>query len=84
MLRNDVKEEGKAKIAQLVREFRNFAASQDESEANEERVKIGFIAPLLEALRWNMRTDEVLPEQRTLGERQTSVFVPTAPRLKYT
>jgi type I restriction-modification system DNA methylase subunit len=30
-------------------------------------VKLAFIAPLLEALGWNMRTDEVLPEQRTLA-----------------
>ena len=60
------KEEARRKIEELVQDYRNFAASHDEAEVNEERVKIGFIAPLLEALGWNMRADEVLPEQRTL------------------
>jgi len=60
------KKEAKRKIEQLVQDYRNFAALHDEAEVNEERVKIGFIAPLLEAFGWNMRTDEVLPEQRTL------------------
>ena len=60
------KEEARKKIQQLVQDYRDFLASHDEAEVNEERVKIGFIAPLLEALGWNMRTDEVLPEQKTL------------------
>jgi len=63
---NPNKEQGMNQVEQLVQEYRNFAASHDEGEINEERVKIAFIVPLLEALGWNMRTDEVLPEQRTL------------------
>jgi type I restriction-modification system DNA methylase subunit len=61
------REQGMKKIEQLIREYRNFAASHDEAAINEERVKIAFIVPLFEALGWNMRTDEVLPEQRTLA-----------------
>jgi len=60
------KEEARKKIEQLIHDYRSFSASQDETEVNEERVKIAFVVPLLETLGWNMRTDEVLPEQRTL------------------
>ena len=59
-------DEAKKQVEQLVNDYRIFAASHDEAEVNEERVKIGFIVPLLEALGWSIRTDEVLPEQRTL------------------
>jgi type I restriction-modification system DNA methylase subunit len=61
------KEEARKSVERLVEEYRTFAASHDENEVNEERVKLAFIAPLLEALGWSMRTDEVLPEQRTLA-----------------
>jgi hypothetical protein len=61
-----LREQARTRVEQLVHEFRTFLASKDEADINEERVKIGFIAPMLEALGWNMRTDEVLPEQRTL------------------
>jgi type I restriction-modification system DNA methylase subunit len=60
------KEQARTRIEQLIQEYRSFAATLKEDDVKEERVKIGYIAPLIEALGWNLRTDEVLPEQRTL------------------
>ena len=76
----------KLKIETLVNEYRKVLADGKKGSYNEERVKIAFILPLLEALGWNPRTDEVLLEQATLTGRadfglrtggNTQIFVET-------
>jgi type I restriction-modification system DNA methylase subunit len=61
------KDESRSRVEKLITEYRSFAASHNEADVNEEQTKISFIVPLLEALGWNLRTDEILPEQRTLA-----------------
>jgi type I restriction-modification system DNA methylase subunit len=84
------REAAQTQLKRIIDDYRTFAASHDEADPkiNEERVKLAFIVPLLEALGWNFRTDEVLPEQRALGGRadfglrlhgSTRVFVECKP-----
>ena len=61
------KNQARARIEELVQDYIKFAASHNENDVNEEYVKIRSLVPLLEALGWNVRTDEILPEQRTLA-----------------
>jgi len=64
-----VKTEGKRRIHNLVEDYMTVLAKGKKDAYNEERVKIAFVVPLLEALGWNPRTDEILPEQATLTGR---------------
>lgn len=64
-----VKNEARRRIHNLVEDYMRVLAAGKKESFNEERVKIAFIVPMLEALRWNPRTDEVLPEQATLTGR---------------
>jgi predicted type IV restriction endonuclease len=72
------------RIKHLVEDFKAVLAKGNKDNYNEERVKIAFVVPFLEALGWNPRTDSVLPEQATLTGRadfglrvngRTKVFV---------
>ena len=81
---NAVKIEAKRRIHNLVEDYMHVLAAGKKESFNEERVKIAFIVPFLDALGWNPRTDEVLPEQATLTGRadfglrvggRTKVFV---------
>jgi len=72
MAHNDLdtlKNEAKRRIRSLVEDYMHVLATGRKEAFNEERVKIAFIVPMLEALGWNPRTDEVLPEQATLTGR---------------
>lgn len=64
-----VKNEARRRIHSLVEDYMRVLAAGRKESFNEERVKIAFIVPMLEALGWNPRTDEVLPEQATLTGR---------------
>lgn len=64
-----VKNEARRRIHNLVEDYMRVLADGKKESFNEERVKIAFIVPMLEALGWNPRTDEVLPEQATLTGR---------------
>lgn len=64
-----VKNEARRRIHNLVEDYMRVLASGKKESFNEERVKIAFMVPFLEALGWNPRTDEVLPEQATLTGR---------------
>jgi len=66
---DSAKIEGKRRISHLVEDYMRLLADGKKESFNEERVKIAYILPLLEALNWNPRTDEVLPEQATLTGR---------------
>ena len=79
-----LKSEAKRRIRGLVEDYMQVLAKGRKEAFNEERVKIAFVVPMLEALGWNPRTDEVLPEQATLTGRadfglrvggRTKVFV---------
>jgi len=72
------------RIQSLIEDYEAVIAKGNKDSYNEERVKIAFVVPLLEALGWNPRTDSVLPEQATLTGRadfglringRTKVFV---------
>ena len=82
--RDVVKNEARRRIHNLVEDYMRVLAAGKKEVFNEERVKIAFVVPMLEALGWNPRTDEVLPEQATLTGRadfglrvggRTKVFV---------
>jgi len=64
-----MKNEAKRRIHNLVEDYMRVLAAGKKESFNEERVKIAFIVHMLEALGWNTRTDEVLPEQATLTGR---------------
>ena len=64
-----LKNEAKRRIHSLVEDYMQVLATGKKDAFNEERVKIAFMVPMLEALGWNPRTDEVLPEQATLTGR---------------
>lgn len=64
-----IKSEAKRRIHSLVEDYMAVLAKGKKDAYNEERVKIAFVLPLLEALGWNPRTDEILPEQATLTGR---------------
>ena len=66
---NAMKNEARRRIHNLVEDYMRVLANGKKEAFNEERVKIAFIVPTLEALGWNSRTDEVLPEQATLTGR---------------
>ncbi len=66
---NDLKNNAKTRIHELVNDYRQILAEGKKDSFNEERVKIAFVLPMLEALGWNPRTDEILPEQSTLSGR---------------
>jgi len=81
---NELKASAKNRIKKLVEDFETVLAKGDKDSYKEERVKIAFVVPFLEALGWNPRTDSVLPEQATLTGRadfglrvngRTKVFV---------
>src|SRR3990170_780675 len=57
------------RIQSLVEDYKAVLAKGNKDSYNEERVKIAFVVPFLEALGWNPRTDAVLPEQATLTGR---------------
>jgi len=57
------------RIQTLVEDYKAILAKGTKDKYNEERVKLAFVVPLLEALGWNPRTDSVLPEQATLTGR---------------
>lgn len=72
------------RIQSLVEDYKAVLAKGNQDSYGEERVKIAFVVPFLEALGWNPRTDSVLPEQATLTGRadfglrvngRTKVFV---------
>jgi type I restriction-modification system DNA methylase subunit len=66
---DSLKAEAKKRVHVLVEDYKDIIAKGKKDAYNEERVKIAFVLPLLEALGWNPRTDEVLPEQATLTGR---------------
>lgn len=66
---DSLRAEAKRRVHVLVEDYMNIIAKGKKDAYNEERVKIAFVLPLLEALGWNPRTDEVLPEQATLTGR---------------
>lgn len=66
MSSNSLLKKAKADIEKLIEKYRNVVRSGEESEYNEEEVKIKFINPLLEALGWDVRGPDVKPEKRTL------------------
>jgi hypothetical protein len=66
---NGLKDEAKRRIHNLVEDYMRVIADGKKDAFNEERVKIAFVLPMLEALGWNPRTDEILPEQATLTGR---------------
>ena len=81
---NDMKSVAIAKIQVLIDDYKAVLAQGSKDSYNEERVKLAFVMPLLEALGWNPRTDSILPEQATLTGRadfglrsngRTKVFV---------
>lgn len=63
------KTDAKRRINNLVEDYMHILTDGKRESFNEERVKIAFIIHMLEALGWNTRTDEVLPEQATLTGR---------------
>jgi type I restriction-modification system DNA methylase subunit len=65
----DLKAQAKERIQKLVEDFLKVVEQGKKDRYNEERVKITFVLPFLEALGWNPRTDEILPEQSTLTGR---------------
>ena len=65
----DLKAQAKERIQKLVEDFLKVVELGKKDKYNEERVKITFVLPFLEALGWNPRTDEILPEQSTLTGR---------------
>jgi len=67
--RDAVKNEARRRVHNLVEDYMRVLAAGRKESFNEERVKIAYIVPFLEALQWNPRTDEVLPEQATLTGR---------------
>jgi len=67
--RDVAKSEAKRRIHNLVEDYMRVLAAGKKESFNEERVKIAYVVPFLEALGWNPRTDEVLPEQATLTGR---------------
>jgi hypothetical protein len=66
---NELKASAISRIQILVDEYQSVLAKGSRDSYNEERVKIAFVLPLLEALGWNPRTDSILPEQATLTGR---------------
>jgi len=81
---DELKTSGIKRIQSLIEDYEAVIAKGNKDSYNEERVKIAFVVPLLEALGWNPRTDSVLPEQATLTGRadfglringRTKVFV---------
>lgn len=64
-----LKNEARRRIHNLVEDYMRVLAAGKKEAFNEERVKIAYVVPFLEALGWNPRTDEVLPEQATLTGR---------------
>jgi len=69
-LPNDVKEDLKKNIKDLLDKYEEVKSKNKLKRYNEEDVKIKFINPLLEALGWDVRgVDEVKFEQRTLTGR---------------
>jgi hypothetical protein len=81
---NALKAQAINRIQSLVDDYKAVLAKGNKDAYNEERVKIAFVVPLLEALGWNPRTDSILPEQATLTGRadfglringRTKVFV---------
>jgi predicted type IV restriction endonuclease len=62
----DLKAHAKECVQKLVEDFLKVVEQGKKDKYNEERVKITFVLPFLEALGWNPRTDEILPEQNTL------------------
>jgi hypothetical protein len=54
------------KILPYIEKYQQLVANGEESEYNEEEVKLKFINPLLEALGWDVKSEEVKPEKRTL------------------
>ena len=63
----------KEEIAKIIHRLDKVITQSNEGEFLEEDVKIKFVDDLLEALGWDVRghddTDEVRPEQTTLGGR---------------
>src|SRR4030067_2020281 len=81
---NAIKISARNRIQSLVEDYNAILAKGNKDIYNEERVKIAFVVPVLEALGWNPRTDAILPEQATLTGRadfglrvngRTKVFV---------
>lgn len=66
---DSTREEARKRVHNLVDQYREVLAKGRRDAYNEERVKIAFVLPFLEALGWNPKTDEVLPEQATLTGR---------------
>jgi hypothetical protein len=56
----------KEKITPLIEKYERLVSKGEESEYNEEEVKIKFVNPFLEALGWDVKSEEVKPEKRTL------------------
>lgn len=59
------------KMLPYIEKYQQLVVNGEESEYNEEEVKLKFINPLLEALGWDVKSEEVKPEKRTLRELQT-------------
>jgi predicted type IV restriction endonuclease len=63
---NRIKSRSKERVQKLTEDFLKVIEQGKKDKYNEERVKITYVLPFLEALGWNPRTDEILPEQTTL------------------
>jgi len=56
----------KERITPLIEKYEHLVSKGEESEYNEEEVKLKFVNPFLEALGWDVKSEEVKPEKRTL------------------